>query len=82
MEQSHFTQNDRDLIKNLEWSYNQMSKDLNRLSISVAGSDHEARIRLLEKSVEDFALVKKVVYGMVALILLAFFGVVIRTYIK
>lgn len=39
--------------------------------------DHEARLRVIEKESEDHALVKKVVYGAVAFILIAVLSAIV-----
>ncbi len=39
--------------------------------------DHETRIRVMEKSAEDLAIIKKLVYGQVAFVLLAVLSAVV-----
>lgn len=81
-QESHFTQADRNLIIKLDYQATRMADDIKNLAFSVANSDHEKRIRDLEKGVDDFALVKKIVFGLVSLILVGFAGAIIAIVIK
>lgn len=47
-----------------------------------ADADHEARLRMIEAKIEDFPLVKKLVYGCVGLILTAVVLAIIYLVIK
>lgn len=42
-----------------------------------ADEDHEKRLRIIEKEAENNALVKKIVYGLVALILVSVIGAIL-----
>jgi len=50
-----------------------MNDDINKLTQIVDGrlGDHESRIRVLERVCDDLVPVKKIVYGMVSVILLS-----------
>jgi hypothetical protein len=68
--ENHFTQADRNLIIRLDYQASRMSEDLKSLAMLFQNSDHERRIRDLEKTAEDLALIKRIVYGGIATILL------------
>ncbi len=42
-----------------------------------ADEDHENRIRILEKSTEDYPQIKKIIYGCIGFILVAFLSAVV-----
>lgn len=78
-EQNHFTQADREVMIRLTVGFENITRKIEDLTDIVDGrlGDHETRIRLLEASKEDFFLVKKIVYGMVSMILIAFLGAIV-----
>lgn len=79
---NHFTQKDRDSISRLEFKQERLIDDLHDLKNAFINSDHERRLREVEKQVDDFQLVKKIVYVFIGMILIAFVGALIALIIK
>jgi hypothetical protein len=61
---NHFTQADRETMIRLTIGMERMIQDIKSLTEVVDGrlGDHENRIRILERNLDDFTLVRKVVY--------------------
>ena len=81
---NHFTQADREVIYRLTYNQEHMSNDLKDFikTMNEKFQDHELRLRALEKTSDDFGLVKKIVYSAVGIILIAFFSAIIALTIK
>ena len=75
MEQ-HQQQSDHDLLIELKSEVRALRDELKKVtdSYSKLVEDHETRIRSLEKQVDDYGIVKKIVYGAVGVVLLSFMG--------
>lgn len=71
--QNHFTQADRETMIRLTVNLERMMMDITNLTNVVDGrlGDHETRVRYIERIIDDFILVRKVVYGLVGLILIS-----------
>lgn len=77
-------QNDHDLLIILNSKMTDLIKGIEDLKAGVNKKidDHEARLRLLEKESEDHILVKKVVYGAVAFVLLSVLSAIVYLVVK
>ena len=69
-------QTDHDLLIELKSEVRALRDELKKVtdSYSKLVEDHETRIRSLEKQVDDYAIIKKLVYGAVGVVLLSFMG--------
>lgn len=74
---------DHDLLIELRTEMRAIREDIKNMRDDISGSvsDHETRIRDLEKLTDDYKTVKKIVYGAVTLILIAFLGAVISFFV-
>ena len=81
---NHFTQWDRETIIRLTVNVERMIQDIKGLTDVVDGRlwDHENRIRTMERVVDDFILVRKVVYWMVWIILVSVIWAVITLVLR
>ncbi len=76
--------NDHDLLITMHEQIKNVRMDIKEIKDGTSEklSDHELRIQTLEKSVEGAALVKKIVYGAVGIILVTVLSAIIYLVVK
>jgi hypothetical protein len=80
--ENHFTQKDRELISHQGYQLETLIGRFDRFEKKADNSDHERRLRELEKQADGMLLVKKIVYSFLGMVGVAFAGALIALIIK